>query len=437
MGVALEVLEISNENYSILRSFISSLREELHSFRYFKTRGQEVLKNHLFTCLVFKNKAPIAYGHLDKEGGIVWLGIVVRKDFQGQGFGKQLMQLLIDKGKKLGVSAIQLSVDKNNSKALELYKFLGFELVRENKENAIMRKNIVHPFEKLDLGISSLAFRGKKREEIIAIALRNKWMIEFSSSFPYLKDMADFFINVHTIRRLAHNYFPAPVDPFVLNLASLNPLIRERSIAHCLNGLEISKLAGASCFSAHAGFCIDPNPDQLGSELDVNIPINRRKNWKLFLESVNIIVRKAEQLGLSFYIENNVTAEFNLRDDGQEVLLCSSIEEMMFLCKEIRSKHFGLLLDTAHLKVSSRSLHFDIETSLESLIPFVKYVHHSDNNGKEDTNESLNSDYWFLPWIHKFKHCIHILEVKNLDEDAIKNQLTLLNSYDKRKNTHL
>lgn len=278
------------------------------------------------------------------------------------------------------------------------------------------------------IGVSTLAFGTLSREDIVKIAQDNNWTIEFSSSFPFLPDMSDFFTSIH-INRLAHNYFPAPERPFVLNLASQNTKIRNQSIQHCLKGLEISLRAGAGCFSAHAGFCIDPEPQQLGNKLDVNKSIDRDLSWNLFIDSIIIILRAAKELGMSFYIENNVVAQHNLRNDGQEVLFCCRAEEMIKLVDIIDCENFGILLDSAHLKVSSQTLNFDLDIAVDKLLPHVRYIHHSDNDGTKDSNESIGPNYWFLKWMNKFKQQIHILEVKNLETEKIRAQLALLKSY--------
>lgn len=429
MGLDLKVLQISQENTSKLTSFIENLGDEQESFRYFNSRGLEVLENHVFTFLLLHDKTPIGYGHLDEEDNIIWLGIVVKQEHQGKGFAKEIMQILVNKAQELRLGNIHLSVDNDNQRAIALYERFGFVVVTKKEDYSILRKELSQTNKKvMTIGISTLAFHKKRREEIVDMAKENDWTIEFSSSFPYQEDMSDFFTAIN-IKRLAHNYFPAPKEPFVINLASTDKEIRQRSIAHCIQGLRLSKKCGAPCFSAHAGFCIDPDPYQLGKQLEVNVAINRDLNWKLFLDSVKVILLEAELLGLSFLIENNVTAKFNLREDGQEVLFCSRPDEMIKLVKEIDSDKFGLLLDTAHLKVSSKVLDFGLNEAVEKVKTFVKYVHHSDNDGDSDTNESIATNYWFLPWMKEFGQCIHVLEVKNIDTDEIKNQLNLLNRH--------
>ena len=432
MGLDLKVVEINRENSEELASFIEDLGNERESFRYFNSRGMEVLENHVFTFLLLHANIPVGYGHLDEENNVIWLGILVKRAYQGKGFAKEIMRVLIDKGKELGLRKIYLSVDNDNKKAINLYKLSGFELVTKEKKHSILLKKLPLFNTKgiptgMTIGISTLAFHKKRREEIVDLAKENKWTIEFSSSFPFQEDMIDFFLAID-IKRLAHNYFPAPKEPFVINLASTDKDIRQRSIAHCIQGLQLSKKCEAFFFSAHAGFCIDPDPYQLGKQLDVNVAIDRDLNWKLFLDSIQIILLEADRLDLSFLIENNVTAKFNLREDGQEVLFCSRPEEMINLVKEMDSDRFGLLLDTAHLKVSSKALAFNLNKAVAKIKDFVKYVHHSDNDEDRDTNESISTDYWFLPWMQEFKQCIHILEVKNIETDQIKEQLNLLNT---------
>ncbi|TMU55060.1 GNAT family N-acetyltransferase [Flagellimonas algicola] len=431
MGVELEVLEISNKNYTILESFIESLDDEKNSFRYFNKRGKEVLNNHLCTLLLRKDNETMGYGHLDKENDTIWLGIVVKSSFQGLGLGKRIIQILLDKATQLGVGAIQLSVDNDNFKAIKLYKGFGFKLILQENTYSIFRIDINANSFANTIGVSTLAFGKNSREEIVSISREEELTIEFSSSFPFQSDMGEFFVNCD-IKRLAHNYFPAPSEPFVLNLGSSNAEIRERSILHCISGLRLSKKAGAPCFSAHAGFCVDPQPDQLGKKLNIDVPVNREENWSHFINSVKIVLDEAERLGLSFYVENNVTASFNLRNDGIEMLLCSRPQEMVRLFEEINSESFGLLLDTAHLKVSANALNFELNNAVEKVKPYVRYIHHSDNDGNRDTNESIDDSYWFLPWLKHFPDCIHVLEVKNITLNQINKQLGLLRTYGKQ-----
>ena len=49
----------------------------------------------------------------------------------------------------------------------------------------------------------------------------------------------------HNLNYLLHNYFPPPNEHFILNIASLNNDIYDRSIEHCLRAVNLCKLLGS------------------------------------------------------------------------------------------------------------------------------------------------------------------------------------------------
>lgn len=59
------------------------------------------------------------------EGDIT--NVAVRKDRQGEGIGKLLVQELIKKASDAGVTTIHLEVRESNTPAIRLYEKLGFE----------------------------------------------------------------------------------------------------------------------------------------------------------------------------------------------------------------------------------------------------------------------------------------------------------------------
>ena len=276
-----------------------------------------------------------------------------------------------------------------------------------------------------DFYISSIAFNSNKIEEIILIAENNNFAIEFSSGIHFHPNIEDIYINCD-LKRIPHNYFPAPSDPFVLNLASSNQKIRELSINHCIKGLYLAKKSRSPFFSAHFGFCIDPNPEELGKKFEYNCNFNKNNNLKYFYDSLTKILDKAEELQTTFLIENNVITISNLKDGVNPLLGCLS-DEINLIFKKINSKYFGLLFDTAHFKVSCNTFNLNIETELEKISPIIKAIHHSDNNGKVDNNQPLTDKYWFLEFMHEYKKIPQILEVSNLSVDEINNQIKILN----------
>jgi len=277
----------------------------------------------------------------------------------------------------------------------------------------------------LDIYISTIAFNSLNIEEAILIAESNNFALEFSSGLPYHPQMETIYNNCN-LKRLPHNYFPAPKTPFVLNLASANDDIREFSINHCIQGLQLAKKSNSPFYSAHFGFCIDPNPNELGNQLIYQNNFDKNKNLNYFYHSIITILKEAEKLDILFLIENNVIAKSNLKNGVNPLLGCSS-QEIIDFFKTIKSNYLGLLLDTAHLKVSSTTLNLNIENELANITTFIKAVHHSDNDGLVDNNSSLSNDYWFLKFINKFSQIPHIIEVMDLSVNEIIDQIKVLN----------
>lgn len=273
--------------------------------------------------------------------------------------------------------------------------------------------------------ISSLALRGSSPEEMIERAINNNWALEFSSGMPYRADMENLYMKA-AIKRMPHNYFPAPETDFVLNLASINDEIRKKSIEHCKKGLYLAKHSLAPFFSAHSGFCIDPDPNELGKKIQFSAGFNKEKNKELFIGSVKEILKTADELEIDFLAENNVIGAFNLTDNAINPLLCCNAEEIKWLFDTIKHIRFGLLLDTAHLKVTCNTLHIDIDKEFNILKPFIKGIHHSDNDGFTDDNQPMKKDYWFLPYLKQYADSVHVIEVKDIADDIINNQIKLL-----------
>jgi len=275
------------------------------------------------------------------------------------------------------------------------------------------------------LAVSSCAFSGKSIEEIHLLSKEQKITVEFSSGMKYSYNLESYFKNM-TEFRYVHNYFPPPEVPFVLNLASLDDSIRQRSVDHCINGLKLAKISGSGIFSAHAGFCVDVDPEDLGQPFPRNLPYHRADSLSIFYESLEQILKQADVYEVDFCIENNVVASFNLSDDGNNPFLCAHAEEISTVIETLNHKRLFLLLDTGHLKVSAKTLKFNLKESVAKLQKYTRIIHHSDNDGKLDTNMKISSDYWFLPYLNDFSDSHHILEVKSLSLAEIKQQLMLL-----------
>lgn len=74
------------------------------------------------SCSLRTNESRMRLKHI----GV--LGITILKDYWGIGIGKSLILSAIEKGKKSGLTRIELLTRVDNEKAISLYKKLGFEI---------------------------------------------------------------------------------------------------------------------------------------------------------------------------------------------------------------------------------------------------------------------------------------------------------------------
>jgi len=226
-----------------------------------------------------------------------------------------------------------------------------------------------------------------------------------------------------------HNYFPLPNKPFVIDIASSDFENRRKSIDFIKRNLLVSKKLDLGYYSFHAGFTTSPLPRELGRTFD-----KKKLNDQLikdsldrFYTSMEELIQFSDDLGVDLLIENNVVGPNNFID-GYSVAHLSNHQEIVSFFKAFGRKNVGLLLDTAHYYISENSLNqdeWDSDRVLE-LIDFTKVVHHSSTCGLKDCNNIIDKSYWFLKYIHEFTNCDHVLEIRNISNESIKNCINVL-----------
>ena len=267
--------------------------------------------------------------------------------------------------------------------------------------------------------ISTGGFKTSKADEVAANYLKNGInTIELSGTSYYpnllnnlsnLKDKIDFQI---------HNYFPPRKVPFVLNVASEDKEISKLTLDHIDYALESCQRLNSKFYSFHAGFLCDIRISELGTRIKKKILQDRSKSIDLFLERILIISNKAKNLGIEIMIENNVLSKNNLIEFNANPLLMCDLDECDFIIKN-SPQNIKLLLDVAHLKVSSNSLEFDPVYFLKNCDQIIGGYHLSDNDGFSDTNDPFTQSAWFWEYIKKdLKY--YSIEVYNQNEDQIK-----------------
>jgi len=236
-------------------------------------------------------------------------------------------------------------------------------------------------------------------EELAQLGIKN---IELTGGTIYYQDYEKDILRLkeeYNLNYLVHNYFPPPQESFVLNLASLNNDIYQKSLNHCLKAISLSKKLGAKKLGFHAGFLIDVSVREIGKKITASQLFDRKQSLSRFRDAWLRLQEKAEPY-LILYLENNVLSYSNYQSFNQvNPLLMTNYEGYLEL-KEIMG--FNLLLDVAHLKVSCNSLGLNFEDELRKMLPFSNYLHLSDNDGKHDQNKGFNKNSELLQVLKQY-----------------------------------
>ena len=242
--------------------------------------------------------------------------------------------------------------------------------------------------------ISSSCIKNNNIFNVLDYLLKNGIKnIELSGGTKKSKDLEKKLVNYvvkNKIKVRLHNYFPPPEIDFVINIASLNTEIYEKSINQCIKAINLSKKLGASAYSIHAGFLIDPGVKEigLGKILKKRSFYNEDEAIEKMKKSLKILKSEAGKK-IKIYIENNVLSYSNFAKYKNNPMLLCDLSSYKRLKKRI---DFNILLDLAHLKVSCNTLKRNFKEESSYLLDQTDYIHLSGNDGKEDSNKSLKND---------------------------------------------
>ena len=116
----------------LVESFLAKLVKGAAQFRYFQKRPVSIIQNHLTTAITLDpTGSPVAYGHLEEEGGHLWLGLAVADEQVNKGLGKSMINYLVGIAANKDKSTVRLAVDKDNFIAQGLYQSAGFAKIAE------------------------------------------------------------------------------------------------------------------------------------------------------------------------------------------------------------------------------------------------------------------------------------------------------------------
>lgn len=267
---------------------------------------------------------------------------------------------------------------------------------------------------------SSTIKSNKIGDSVRELALNGFNNIELSGGTEFYDGFEDELLDLKkefNLNYLCHNYFPPPKEHFVLNLASLNDDIYEKSLEHFVKALNLSKKLGAKRYGLHAGFFIDIKVDEIGKKISLSRLFDKDNAKVRFCEALKSL--QNEFCDIDIFVENNVFSNTNFNTyAGNNIFMLTNSDEYFELKNEI---DFNLLLDVAHLKVSSNSLNLDFKKELSTLIKESHYLHLSDNNGYEDQNNYFSIDSF----------------IASLTKDELYNKSLTLEIYDSLENVKI
>ena len=127
--------------------------------------------------------------------------------------------------------------------------------------------------------VSSSCVKYKKiQDSVVALVNHGFKNIELSGGTEYYDGFEDDLLELkarYNLNYICHNYFPPPKCSFVLNLASLDNEIYEKTLNHLVHAIELSKRLDAKKFGFHAGFLVDIKVSEIGQKISKNDLYNK------------------------------------------------------------------------------------------------------------------------------------------------------------------
>lgn len=114
---------------------VTSIEQDLCEYPWTKGVFSDCLKNYDCFIIEDKNNEILGYAMIScflNESHLLNIGI--RKDSQGKKLGNRLMQYIIEQAKAKKAELMYLEVRKDNIRAVNLYKKLGFSQIGIRKE---------------------------------------------------------------------------------------------------------------------------------------------------------------------------------------------------------------------------------------------------------------------------------------------------------------
>jgi sugar phosphate isomerase/epimerase len=232
----------------------------------------------------------------------------------------------------------------------------------------------------------------------------------------------------YSFEYLVHNYFPVPKESFVVNIASLDENIHQRSIKHIKDSIDFCSKINARLYTFHPGFLTDPkgsNPSNQNYDFQWDNEFLKKANYEMAWERMVVAFQEI----IHYAREKQVTIAFETEGSfhKKDHLMMQQPKEYERFLKLFSSDAIGINLNIGHLILAANTFGFSYQTFVDLIADYVVAMELSHNNGVEDQHLPLQSDgwYWSLILDKRFSEVKKILEFRNTNILKIKETLQL------------
>lgn len=272
--------------------------------------------------------------------------------------------------------------------------------------------------------LSTGGFKDISGFEAVKILSKNGiFFIELSAG-KYCDDQIQKLKKLPKVKKILHNYYPPPKKPFVMNIASANEKILEKSIKQIKKAIDISSSIGAKDYSFHPGFVTDILPSEIGIFTKRTYFNNRDVCIDRVIKNIFELSAYAKNKGVRLLLENNVMKKNSYDFLKRDTTIMSTPAEINYIMERV-PENVRLLMDVAHLKVSSNVLGFNKIIAFNSVKKWIRAYHLSDNDGINDSNGFFSKNSWFANLLSKKKVRYVTVEVYDKNIEKLKSQIKI------------
>lgn len=226
-------------------------------------------------------------------------------------------------------------------------------------------------------------------------------------------------------RKLVHNYFPPARTDLIVNLASLNPGIRQESLNHALSCLTFAARIGAEIYTVHPGFLADATGAAAQGDgataYDFSFGDQHAAHddaFALSLDALGRLAEEARRLGVTLAVETEGSATH------QGILLLERFAEYVALLAAI--PNIGLTFNLAHTTLAALVHGYTVEDFIDRYSRHFVACELSHNDRHRDLHAPLTAESWVLDWLPRLPDVPLILEFRDASRDQVATSIALV-----------